>query len=264
MSSPSAAPKTSRGNKWATRVTVTGLSLLLLTAVLAYVTVVLGHVQGEEFAAETFQRREFEYYQLPLIELQISGINRTDSTGDLEDYLIKEKIVSVASSTTPPDESIRWDLVHAHRFGVVYSRGEAEILCDYLDAKDADNKNVWVEWSKKNPELAKVIWPAVVSVAQQELYIFVPELLALAANATDPDILNQELDALQSEQYFRVATTQQQLARHELAVELFSHALDRSPRQIVALEGRAASLAVLGQNDKAEADLALVRELRRF
>lgn len=264
MSTPSTAPKTSRGNKWAARITVVGLSLLVMGAVLAYLTVVLGFVQGEEIATETFQRRTFAYYQLPVVELQITGITRADSTGDLENYLISEKLISVAAPKSPPDESIRWDLVRAHRFNTVFSRGEAEILCHYLDAVNADATNVWVEWSKQNPKLAKVIWPAVVSVAQQELYIFVPELLALAANATDPDVLQRELDELLAEQYLRVATTQQQLARHELAVELFSQSLKRSPRRIIALERRAASLAALGKQEKADADLAQVQELRRF
>jgi len=264
MSSPPAAPRVRRGNKWAARFTVAGLGLLMLAAGLVYVTVMLGHVEGEEIATETFQRRTFEYYQLPLIELQVSGITRVDSTGDVEEYLIKDKIISVTKPKTPPDESLRWDLVSANRFGQVFSRGEAEILCHYLDSKNADGKFTWVEWSKKNPELAKIIWPAVVTVARQELYIFVPELLALAANATDPEALQMALDESLSEQYLRVATTQQQLARHELAVELFSHSLERSPRRIVALEGRAASLAALGKQEKAEADLAQARELKRF
>jgi len=264
MSSPSPAPKASRSNKWVARIAIAGLSVLLMLAVLVYVTITLGHVRGEEIASETFQRRTFEYFQLPVIELQISGITRTDSTGDLENYLIDKKIISVAKTKIPPDESIRWDLVRGNRFGTVFKRGEAEILCHYLDTHDADQKNVWVEWSKENPKLAKVIWPAVVSVAQQELYILVPELLELATNATDPDVLKTQLTELQFQQYLRVATTQQQLARHELAVELFSHSLDRSPNNIDALERRAVSLAALGNTEKAEADLAQVRELRRF
>jgi hypothetical protein len=86
----------------------------------------------------------------------------------------------------------------------------------------------------------------------------------LAGNATGPDALKTQLAELQSKQYLRVATTLQQLARHELAVELFSHSLDRSPGGIDALQRRAVSLAALGKTEKAEADLALVRELQRF
>jgi hypothetical protein len=264
MSSPSPAPRAARRSTWATRITVSGFSLLLMIAVLVYVTVVMGYVAGEEIASETFQRRTFCYYQLPVVELQISGITRADSTGLLENYLIDENLISVAATKTPPDESIRWDLVNANRFGVIYSRGEAEILCHYLDAKNADDKNVWIEWSKENPALTKIIWPRIVTVAQQELYIFVPEILELASNATDPAELKTRLDKLQSEQYLRVATTQQQLARHELAVELFSHSLDRSPKSIPALERRAASLVALGKQKNADADLAQVRELKRF
>jgi len=232
--------------------------------VLAYVTVFLGHVEGEEIASETFQRRKFVYYQLPVIEFQVSGIMRTPSTGDLENFLIDKKIISVAKSTTQLDESTRWDLIRAQRFGAVFSRGEAEILCNYLDALDANKEYVWVKWSKENPKLAKIIWPAVVSVSQRELYVLVPELLELATNATEPDTLKTQLAELQSQQYLRVATTQQQLDRHELAVELFSYSLDQSPDGIDALQRRAVSLEALGKTEKAEADLAQVRALQRF
>ena len=252
------------GNRAAVRITVTGLALLLFLAVNAYVTFLLGHVRGEEVAPATFQRREFAYFQVPLIEWQITGITHTDSTGDLEDYLIKEKLITVAIPKTPPDETLRWDLVRAHLNGVLTSRGEAEILCNYLDSEDADGNNLWVEWSKANPELAKVIWPEVLSVSQRELYIFVPDLLALAADASDPVDLKQKLDELLPQKYVQIATTQQQLARHELAVELFSFALDREPQKIDALERRATSLAALGQQDEAAADLAQARDLKRF
>jgi tetratricopeptide (TPR) repeat protein len=262
MSNVSPAPKTRRSNKWAARVTIIGLSLLLLFALLAYVTVILGHVQGEEISSETFQRRKFEYYQLPLIELQVSGITRTASTGAVENYLIDEQIISVGTKT-PPDE-IRWDLIRAHRFGTVFSRSEAEILCHYLDAVNADLDNVWVEWSKENLELAKVIWPAIVTVAQQELYVFVPKLLELAVNATDKDSLKTQLAELQSQQYLRAASTQQQLGRHELAIELFSCSIDHSPGDIDALQRRAKSLTALGKTEKAAADMAQVRKLQRF
>lgn len=233
-------------------------------AVLAYVTVMLGHVSGEEIAPQTFQRRTFAYYQLPVVQLQISGITRSDSTGLLEDFLVDEKLITVANRKTPPHPTIKWDLVTANRMGMIFSRGEAEILCHYLDAKNVDDKLEWVEWSEEHPDLAKVIWPVVVSVAQQELYIFVPELMELAANATDPVQLKQQLDQLQSEQYQRVATTQQQLGRHELAVELFTHSLDRTPDRIPVLEKRAVSLAALGEQENADADLAEIRKLKRF
>jgi len=226
-------------------------------------TFLLGHVEGEEIAATTFQRRTFAYFQIPIIEFQISGISRTDSTGALENYLITEKLISVTKVQTPPDESVRWDLVHASVNGELTSRGEAEILCNYLDSKNAEGKNQWVEWSKENPDLAKVVWPVVLSVSRQELYIFVPELLELAAGATDPDDLQNDLDASLADQYLRVATTQQQLKRHALAVELFTHCLDHSPNRIVALEGRATSFSELGNREKSDADSAQVNALKQ-
>ncbi len=262
MNRPAPRRSTRRGNKWAVRITIAGLSVILLLAVLTYVTVVLGLVEGEEIATETFRRRTFSYYQLPVIQLQVSGIHRQDSTGDVENYLIDNKLIQVASPTSQPDDSLRWDLVNAHRFRTVFSRGEAEILCNYLDATTDDDKHVWVEWSKAHPNLAKVIWPAVVTVAQHELYIFVPELLELATNATDAQALADDVQELLTNQYLRVAATQQQLERHELAIELYSHALNQSPQHLAALQGRAESYAAVGKQQQADADRARARELQ--
>ena len=86
MSSPSPAPRASRSNKWAARITIAGLSVLVLLAVLAFVTITLGHVYGEEIASETFQRRKFNYFQL---------FNPTDPQSDKFNPLLEARPVRV-------------------------------------------------------------------------------------------------------------------------------------------------------------------------
>ena len=58
--------------------------------------------------------------------------------------------------------------------------GDADILVRYLEAQDAEDYYVWVKWSEKNANLAKAFWPAVSRLAQEEQYVFIPDLFELA------------------------------------------------------------------------------------
>ena len=39
--------------------------------VLAYMTLTFGRIQGEEFSPDVFRRREFSYYEIPLLGWQV-------------------------------------------------------------------------------------------------------------------------------------------------------------------------------------------------
>ena len=238
------------------------LGALLLLGVVVYATRIFGLVRGEEFAPETFKRRSFIYYEIPLVGIQVSPITRDDITGSLEDYLIKHKLVAANTKTSDP-KSIRWDLVSSHRGEVLSGHGEAQILCHYLDATDPEDENIWLEWSKEHGNLAKVLWPMVAKVSHQELYIFVPQLLSLAGNASSAQELKTSIDEMLAREYLRIAHAHQQMNHHEAAVELFTEALAHNPRAIEALEGRAESLAAVGKQERASADLAQAQELQK-
>ena len=77
-----------------------------------------GLVVGEEFAPDTFQRRSYWYYELPLIGLKVTPVKRKVSRNQLENMLIAKKYITM---TTPPD---RWDLVYAVRGEKVWRQGE--------------------------------------------------------------------------------------------------------------------------------------------
>jgi hypothetical protein len=232
------------------------LGLFISAIVVAYLTFNFGYVAGEEFSPENFTRRTFTYYQLPLVQIQISPIHRTDQTNQLEKHLTNEKLVTEIPTT---DDKRRWDLVAAMT-GVppgqtVVAQGEARILCSYLDA-EREGKNVWLEWSKGHAELAKILWPMVAKLARQELYVFIPELLVVARGASEAAALQQQVDDLLARKYLEFAKTQQQLGQHAGAVELFTEAIAHSPELAEAFSGRAASLSSLGQKDRASSDLA--------
>jgi hypothetical protein len=239
------------------------IGLLFVLGIVVYSVSFFGHVKGEEFAPATFSRREFSYYEIPLLGLQISPIHRRDITNALESQLTRDKLVASQSVT---ESGKRWDLVIARRGiegarGRALAQGNARILCEYLDALDGQNVHIWLTWSTKNPELAKVVWPVVARVAREDLYIFAPDLFELARNARDPIELKAELDRWLVKQYLAFALTQQQLNRHEAAIELYSAVLQLVPSHADALIGRAKSLTALGNDDQASADLALAERL---
>jgi len=254
------------GNAWRGRLVFAAISGLALIAVLGYVTFYFGCISGQEFSPDTFERRSFYYFEIPLLGWQVWPISRVDCTGTLVSHLTGEKLIAVQKK---PESSVRWDLVYATRgFDPGASRpaaqGDARILCFYLDAQDSDRHHVWLEWSKKNPKLAAVLWPAVAKVCREELYLFVPELLGLASSAASLESLGEVLNKTLTDRYCELATAHQRLKRHETAIELFSEALRCTPASIPALKGRAASLQATGKTQEAASDLAEVARLQKL
>ena len=49
----------------------------------------------------------------------------------------------------------------------------------YLDAAESGDRRRWVHWSENHDDLAKTLWPAVQQLAQNEAYVFVPDLFDL-------------------------------------------------------------------------------------
>jgi tetratricopeptide (TPR) repeat protein len=231
------------------------LCIVPALALLAYLTFYLGCVQGQEFSPDTFQRRSFAYYELPLFGLQVSPISRDFNTGTCEKYLIDQKLVvpDPKASAEP-----RWDLVYANRgFGAterLSAYSEAKILCYYLDALDKDGKSIWRTWSEKNPSQAGILWPAIASLARQHLYLFTPDLMRLAGANPTPEQLKSQIAQTLSAKYCLLARSHKSLGRYDTAVELFTEALVHSPGLSEARLGRAEALEALGKHTEAEAD----------
>jgi hypothetical protein len=193
-------------------------------AVAAFATLMFGHVTGEECCPSTFARRSFHYLEIPLLHVQVSPITRSDATQSLERTLQAQGYIPAT-----PAAECRWDLVHSSRAGSGSVRGDAAILCAYLDAVDDDGDRYWESWTKDHPESAKVLWPAVARVAGQQLYIFIPELMSLARSASNAERLGREIGHTLTRQYARLAAAQQQLGDAESAVELYDAALQYTP-----------------------------------
>ena len=226
-----------------------GLLLVILC------TMWIGGVQGEEFSPDTFQRRRFSYFELPLLRVQVTPIDRIDITNSLEKHLTANGFIAPQNAASP-----QWDLVTVSSSSEVAEEGDALALCNYLDAVDSNGGNFWLQWTKDNDAKAKVLWPEAARLARQQLYILLPDLFRAAKGPGDAAQLRAEIARIAAQRCVQLAAAQQQLEEHEIAVELFSQALEYEPQNADYLQQRAASYASLGQQQQAQDDLAKAKE----
>jgi len=161
-------------------VLVSGLIIALgLTAIVLF----FGHVRGREFAPSHFETRSFSFYEIPLLKLQITPIRRTSEQSNLQAYL-----ATTALLTRPTGQAKIWHLIEVDRPPGGAWSADAKLLTDFLDVGDrqrwAQNKSLWHQWSVDHPQHAKALWPRVQKLADRELYVLIPELFRIAAQAT--------------------------------------------------------------------------------
>ncbi|MFO7905836.1 MAG: tetratricopeptide repeat protein [Planctomycetota bacterium] len=207
------------------------------------ITARFGLVTGEEFSPYTFQRRIYSYHELPLIHLQISPVTREVQRHPLEEMLFQEHV------PRPKSASQRWDLVAARRGGSPWRQGEAQILCQYLDARTPDNNGArfWKTWTSEHPTLANILWPAIAQLARRQLYACIPPLFNAAQSNRTPKEFQETLDGLLSRCYQRVATIEMELGHWEEALELYRAALNHQPTNKKSLQGQAKCYQKLGE-----------------
>lgn len=250
-------PQPANRSSLGSRLAMIALVAVLMAGVFAYSTLEFGLITGEEFSPFSFQRRSFWYYEVPLVGIQVSPISHDDTTGDLETYLVAQKLV--APQTLKAE---RWDLIQAHAGRTEAAQGDAAILHNYLVAGSSGKDAYWLKWTKDHPEKAKHLWSAVSQLAEQELYMLIPEVIDAAGEQTDLVEMEKQIDTALQRQYFALATAQHQLGRHEEAVELYSEVLSRAPEYHEALTERADCYSQLGQDELARADTEAAAKLK--
>jgi tetratricopeptide (TPR) repeat protein len=228
MIQPTTSPaKSTPRRKWPNWLLWTGWSLLGLlagAALLGLVILWFGSVWGVELNPYTLARRSYLFYEIPLIHLQVRGIKREDVGSIAVDTLQNQKYVTAAKGA--PDV---WHVVTGYRGWRRVTLGDADILVRYLDAQDGDNYHLWVKWSEQNPKLAKVFWPAVSRLAQEEQYVHIPELFDLAEAATDPIALQASLNRKVAELLFELGQRLQKAEDHAEAKKYLDEASQLDP-----------------------------------
>ena len=130
-------------------------ALYILTAVLtfaglfSFLVFSFGRVDGTEFSPDRFSRRDFTYYQIPIVKLQITPVVRSNPAHVLEDYLSNKKIL------VPGKTADRWDPVNTFS-GAAQIDGDAKILCNYLDTRNEDGDFLWLDWTKDEKNEKKI------------------------------------------------------------------------------------------------------------
>ena len=252
MSQPSApAPVTRRRRlpKWAVWTLWGLLGVVLAVLLVAFVTAQFGAVHGIEMNPYSFERRTYSFYEIPLIRVQVLGIRRNPVTDVTQSFLATNKYVTTKNV---PDV---WHIVQAAKGVRAPKVGDAEILVHYLETKDAKDYHLWVKWSEANPKLAAIFWPAVSRLAQEELYIYIPDLFDLAKGASDPVALKSQLDKVVSVRLFELGRQLQDVEEHAEAVKYFKEAekLDPENSFIKRAREKSASLAPAAPADAGKA-----------
>ena len=236
MSTAASAPR----NRWSWKVPRwlkwTGWGLLgvaLSALVLFYLTMQFGGVQGVELNPHSFARRSYSLYEIPLIRIQVRGIRREDLNGDVAEFLAGKGYIVAAKNA--PDV---WHIISGSRGAKAPRVGDADILSRYLDAADADEKRVWIEWSGKHPELAKVFWPAVATLAQEELYIHIPPLFDHAQRAEDAQEFQKQVNAEVAARLLELAGEMSAAEEHKDALRVLDKAARLEPDNVLVKRAR--------------------------
>lgn len=241
-----AASTTGKGQAWHQYASYVVYCLVALVF-LSMLVLIFGLVSGEEFSPEAFVRREYRFYQIPLVGLQITPIERNVITNSLERKIGR---IPPAEIVDMSDPAVHWDVVTSLKMNRGEWAGEAKILCDYLELKDAQDKLVWLDWTNAHEEMADVLWPMIASVAKARFYFLVPELLRLAESAGVSDDPAQDAENLRDLLRTQLVRSCCQLGgeltamgQHEEAVRAYDLALGYEPQQAEAMRGRQAARA---------------------
>ncbi len=220
------------------------VALLVLAGALMIVwtgTLLFGQVSGEEFAPDTFERRSYTYFELPVVRVQVTPVWRTVHRPQLEQALVDGRYIA---SQSPPG---RWDLAVSVRLGQIWREGDAHILTRYLDAWNVEGELHWLEWTTSNPARARIFWPEIARLAQQELYLFMPELFALAAMPATAQAFQGDLNRLLAGKYEELAGVELDLRNWAAAERFYAEALRCEPHRASSVRGRAQARTHLGR-----------------
>lgn len=120
-----------------------------------------GIVQGVEFSPDLFAHRSFRYYCW--CGVQISFKDHSLWRSNIDKYLHRNEFITENAGHQP-----RWLFVKGFAPGIRGWHGRAKYYCQGVGCWDGNDR--WVQWSEKNPNLAKALWPKVIVWARQGKY----------------------------------------------------------------------------------------------
>lgn len=238
VSSSNSNGKSSRRGRGSRRALIIICSILSV-ALVSVVVAIKGYVSGTEFAPSHFQTREFSFYEIPFLHVQITPISRKNTSGAISRQLRAKSWITSPRGQKPTV----WHLVALYR-GPTGTSAVAELLTGELQIEDSKGL-FWEQWNLDHPKRASVLWPIVQRLAERELYVIVPELLQLARTTPGDDdatLLAAEIDRWLIEQYSGLVKDLRDANRSVLAEEMLAEALADYPNspELAALREDAA------------------------
>lgn len=197
---------------------------ITISACISSVTWLQGSVSGSEFSPRNFQTREFHYWEIPLVHLQVSPIKRLAGGSVLTRYLTSARLIDPKSGNSTQSQDPTndpWHLVRWSRSGSLVGQADAELLVSHLEGPLADQ---WHQWSKDHPEQAKVLWSVVQRLALHELYVLIPDLFVLAQPSQQPAELAANLARLIEVRIAEIAADLNEAGSSGLADQLLNDA----------------------------------------
>ena len=205
--------------KWTILFSILGISLIVFVVIRTQ-----GNVRGQEFSPTHFLARDFSFYEIPFLHIQITPIHRSGVGIPTAGYVRQNGLIK-----TPKGVPEEWDLVQLSRGLSGTTTADAELLIHHLQLDSAGGSAFWKTWSADNKEQATVLWPVVQRLAERELYILIPAVFELAQNKLSAKELDSRIQALLQEEYRELITDMRDAQRIELAGQLLKEAIGDYP-----------------------------------
>ena len=183
-----------------------------------------GYVEGQEFSPTHFQARDFHFYEIPLLHLQMTPIRRSSSTPAVATYVRQNSLIGPVPTGSPT----QWHLVHLRRGFANSAPADAELLVNQLQLVGGGDA-YWRLWSKERPEQAKRFWPIIRRLAERELYVLMPRLFEIAQRSGSPKQLSADIDRELKHRYAALIHDMRDAGRKDLAEQLRREAADDYP-----------------------------------
>lgn len=184
-------------------------------------------MNGREFSPDNFSIRYFKYNKVPYLNWVISPKETSDQSGDIQQDLFD---LGLLPGNAPAKT---WHLVSELNPTDSFQPPEcdARFLVYYLELTNLDGSSVLVGWNEKHPNLALLFWPHVIEMAQQELYLKIPEIMefALTDHPRSPIEFSNKLKTLVAQAYLDLGEIDYHLGRMERAKARLLLSLDIQP-----------------------------------
>lgn len=211
-----------RGSRRPLIIICTILTVFLVAAVM----MIKGRVSGTEFSPSHFQTRDFFFYEIPYLHVQLTPIRRSNSTGSFTLQIRAKSWINVPRGVPPSN----WHLVTLWR-GPTEIPAVASLLVRELELPESGGL-FWENWNTDHPNRASVLWPLVQRLADRELYVLVPELMLLARTLPgddDADKLAAVANQWVVDQYVGLVNDLRDADRGVLADDLLDEAISDFP-----------------------------------